>query len=131
MTGSLRHSTRYFYEITIVGGTYIIGNAALPQFGRHHDNQLLIMSKPTDALSKDITNDLERFRKVSPENFEGPSAPFFIKRCQTAVEIIAGCLPDSARAVGLSKHVSSITSGSCAEETSSGIGICMSSTPAW
>jgi hypothetical protein len=90
--------------VMIVGGAYIISAAAVQQFGRHRDNQLLIMSRPTDALSKEISNDLERFREASPKIFQTPSASFLLKRCQTAAEIIAGCLADSARAASPGKR---------------------------
>lgn len=68
-------------HVTMVAGQYVSSVATTEDFGKGNDNQLYIMSRPNDALSKTIVEDLATFREKRPDLFTSASSAFFVKRC--------------------------------------------------
>jgi len=86
-------------SITIVGGAYVASLAALQRLGRVRSgagHRLIIMGRPTDAVSRTIALDLDRYRQEQPDVFGSPSAPFFLARCVAVAELVGALLKDSA-----------------------------------
>lgn len=54
------------------------------------------MGRPTDAVSRSIALDLDRYRAAQPDVFSSPSAPLFIQRCETVVDLVRAMFDDSA-----------------------------------
>lgn len=76
-------------DATIVAPIMALDVAVANKIGGNN-NQLLVVSRPNDAVSRKLSNDLDEFRVSSPELFASASAPFFLKRCQDAVSLLAG-----------------------------------------
>ncbi len=92
------------YEgLTIVGGRYISSLAALQAFGRKSGNRLVVMGRANDALPKALRADLDQYRAAWPEYFASPSAPFFVKRCADAVEILSRASDTLSDRAGLTR----------------------------
>jgi hypothetical protein len=94
----LNEIDRTLEGVTVIGGAYISTIDVTAGFGRGSSNELIIMSRPTDAISRPILADLDRFKRGDPIYFDAPTAPYFIKRCQSVAEIIRHVLtrrPDS------------------------------------
>jgi hypothetical protein len=95
---ALNEIDRRVEGLTIVGGAYISTIDVTKGFGKGGRNSLIVMSRPTDAISRPIHADLGRFLHDYPLYFEAPTAPYFIKRCETVTEIIRHVIaarPDS------------------------------------
>lgn len=89
-------------SLTIVGGAYVASLNALRKFGRARErsgNRIIMMGRPTDAMSRSIALDLDRYRAAKPDIFSSPSTPFFMQRCETVVDLVRAVYGDSARAV--------------------------------
>jgi len=76
-------------DATIVAPIMALDVAVANKVGGSN-NQLLVVSRPNDAVSRKLSNDLDQFRAASPKLFASASAPFFLKRCQDAIAILAG-----------------------------------------
>lgn len=76
-------------DATIVAPIMALDVAVANKIGGNN-NQLLVVSRPNDAVSRKLSNDLDGFRTTSPELFASASAPFFLKRCQDVAAILAG-----------------------------------------
>lgn len=95
---------RNLNDATIVAPIMALDVAVASKIGGNN-NQLLVVSRPNDAVSRKLSNDLDEFRVAAPELFASSSAPFFLKRCEDAVSILAGMpgvdlIPPSRAAVG-------------------------------
>jgi len=85
-------------SLTIIGGAYVTSLGSLQRFGRRGNagNRCIMMGRPTDAVSRSIALDLDRYRANRPEIFDSPSTPFFIGRCETVVDLVKALFRDSA-----------------------------------
>jgi hypothetical protein len=77
-----------FSELQLLGHSYIVNAEHIKHFGAKNNNNLIIVSTPTDAISKRMTLDIEKLKANSPEYFQNPNHPMFVKRCLDAVELI-------------------------------------------
>ncbi|MCX6180317.1 MAG: hypothetical protein NT150_00120 [Bacteroidetes bacterium] len=79
---------RNFSHLKILGHTYILNPSHVKKFGDKNKNELIIISSPTDALSQQLTADIDHLKETYPQYLENPNHPMFIQRCYDAVEII-------------------------------------------
>lgn len=84
--------------VTLVGGAYVASVKASKKFGRHPANRIIIMGRPTDAVSRDVALDVVHFQSQAPTIFDSPSTPFFLQRCRAVTAFIGKILSDSATA---------------------------------
>lgn len=94
-------------SLTIVGGAYVASLRALQKFGRAREssgNRFIVMGRPTDAMSRSIALDLDRYRAAQPEVFSSPSAPLFMQRCETVVDLVRAMFSDSGMAANPARH---------------------------
>lgn len=77
------------HDATVIGHVMMVDISRTANLGQN-GNQIIVLTRPSDALSRKISNDLDAFRLTHPTDFESPSAPFFIKRCSDVLEIIRG-----------------------------------------
>ncbi len=78
----------HFSHLKILGHTYILNPEKVRGFGDKNKNELIIISSPTDALPKKLTDDILELKNNYPQYLENPNHPMFVGRCFDAVEII-------------------------------------------
>lgn len=75
-------------HVTILAGSYAASEGRASRFSGD-SNELILLTEPEDAVPKQVARDIERFRRRYPETFlPRYNAPFFVKRCLDAVEIM-------------------------------------------
>ncbi len=79
---------KHFKNVRIIGPVFITTYGEGSGFGRNSNNEIIIIDKPMDALSKKLTKDLQKLRKLYPKIFKVEKAPLFIKRSYDAVALI-------------------------------------------
>jgi hypothetical protein len=84
----LAYIDKNFDRMKMLGHAYIVNTGQLKKFGDKNDNQLIIISNPTDAVTKHLYNDIERLKKKYPDYFEMKNHPMFVERCLDATEIL-------------------------------------------
>ena len=75
-------------SVQLIGHSYIANHNELKTFGDSTHNRLIICSNPTDALTKQMSQDIDKFKRKYPVYFENPSHTLFVERCYDAVEMI-------------------------------------------
>lgn len=75
-------------SIQLIGHSYIVNHDEIKTFGDQNNNRLIICSNPTDALTKQMTVDIDKFKRKYPLYFENPNHSMFVERCYDAVEMI-------------------------------------------
>lgn len=84
----IQYVNSYCDHVTMVAGQYVSSVSTTEDFGKGNDNQLYIMSRPNDALTQKIVNDLGAFRTASPALFSSANAAYFVKRGVDVREIM-------------------------------------------
>ncbi len=84
----LKFVDRSLDSMRMMGHAYIANGDALASFGERTANDLILITNPTDAISRAVHEELTRARKELPDEFNTINAPLFIKRCQDAIAII-------------------------------------------
>lgn len=77
-----------FSKLHLLGHAYIVNTTYLKNFGEGNKNELIIVSNPTDALTKTLYNDIESLKGTYPDYFKNTNHPLFVERCYDAVEMI-------------------------------------------
>ena len=77
-----------FHKIHLLGHAYIVNPSEMKNFGVGNKNDLIIVSNPTDALTKSLYNDIESLKTSYPDYFKNPNHPLFVERCYDAIEMI-------------------------------------------
>lgn len=72
----------------LIGHAFITQTVGNSKFGKHSKNELILINSPTDAVSRKIAMDLDKFKKADPLVFLKTVSPMFPKRCYDAVSII-------------------------------------------
>ena len=72
----------------LIGHAYITQTVGNFKFGKHNGNELILINNPTDAVSRKIGLDLDKFKKEDPKIFLKSVSPMFPKRCYDAISII-------------------------------------------
>ncbi len=84
----INHLDRHYGQLKLLGHSYVVDIDKLKNFGEHNHNDLILISHPTDAISKQLTLDVEGLQKENPEYFEFTNNSMFVKRCLDAALII-------------------------------------------
>lgn len=84
----LQFIDKNFTQFKGLGHAYIVNPSLIKTFGNKNNNQLIIVSYPTDALSQPLYHDIKKIKLTHPELLENPNHPLFVERCWDAVEII-------------------------------------------
>lgn len=84
----INYINKRFTKIHALGHAYVVNPTTLQNFGNHNDNELIIISNPTDALTKTLYNDIVELKADFPDYFTNPNHPLFVERCYDAVEMI-------------------------------------------
>lgn len=84
----LQYINRNMDGMRMIGHAYIANGTALAGFGKNNTNDLVLITNPTDALSRKVHVDLASNEKEHPKEFNNVNAPLFIKRCIDAVALI-------------------------------------------
>lgn len=101
--GLIHYADKHFKNIRLLGHSYIINPSNLKKFGENNDNELILISSPTDAVSHELYNDIEKLKAKYPAYMQNPNHPMFIKRCQDAVEMVKNKFEDIRDTFSLSK----------------------------
>ena len=99
----INYLNKRFTKIHLLGHAYIVNASNLQKFGVHNDNDLIIISNPTDALTKSLYNDISELKTAHPDYFLNANHSFFVERCFDAVEMIRNKFDHSGDTVNLSK----------------------------
>jgi len=84
----INYLNKRFEKIQLLGHAYIVNPVALNKFGEKNNNKLIIISNPTDAVSKPLYTDISELKTSYPDYFKISNHPFFVERCHIAIEII-------------------------------------------
>ena len=74
--------------VRLIGHAYIANGDAIGGFGAGNNNELILITNPTDAMTKKVHMDLSDFLEKYPEIFNNVNTPLFIKRCVDAMTFI-------------------------------------------
>jgi hypothetical protein len=78
-----------FNRMRMLGHAYIVNTSHIQKFGEKNNASLIIISNPTDAVTKKLYNDIEKLKIKYPKYFKDmPNHPMFVERCMDAVEIL-------------------------------------------
>lgn len=77
-----------YRNMTIIGPTFITNLTADGDYGVGNGNEMVIISRPKDAISKKLTKDLQKLREQHVVVDTLPSIEVFMKRGFDAVQII-------------------------------------------
>ncbi len=72
----------------LIGHAYITQTVGNFKFGKQNNNELILINNPTDAVSRKIALDLNKFKMEDPKVFLKSVSPMFPKRCYDAISII-------------------------------------------
>jgi len=75
-------------DLKMIGHSYVVNAEYIKNFGFKNQNDLILISNPTDALTKRLTLDIEELKTKHEEYFKNPNHPMFVKRCLDAIEMI-------------------------------------------
>ncbi|MCU0416230.1 MAG: hypothetical protein MUE33_03500 [Cytophagaceae bacterium] len=100
----LAYINRKYSTFKGLGHAYIVNPTVIKTFGYKNDNQLIIVSYPTDALSKPLYHDIKKLKAFHPDLFENPNHPLFVERCWDAVEMIKNKFEKQGDTLTLGKH---------------------------
>ncbi|MBK9249656.1 MAG: hypothetical protein IPM69_16435 [Ignavibacteria bacterium] len=79
----------HYNAIKIMGHAYIINQSYLNNFGKNNKNTLILISNPSDAISRNLHLDIESLNTTTPDKFKRPpNHSMFVKRCYDAVELL-------------------------------------------
>ncbi|WP_018342631.1 hypothetical protein [Cytophaga aurantiaca] len=84
----INYINKRFTKIHALGHAYVVNPTYLQNFGNKNDNDLIIISNPTDALTKTLYNDIVELKTEFPDYFQNSNHPLFVERCYDAVEMI-------------------------------------------
>lgn len=79
---------QHFSNIQLLGHSYIVNTENLKGFGKKSKNDLILISNPTDAISKKLLQDIDTMKLEVPELFQNSNHAMFVERCLDAVSII-------------------------------------------
>lgn len=99
----INYINKRFTKIHALGHAYVVNASSLQNFGNKNDNDLIIISNPTDALTKVLYNDIVELKREFPDYFQNANHPFFVERCYDAVEMIRNKFEQVADTTTLSK----------------------------
>jgi len=91
-------------NLNLIGHAYIVNPTHIKHFGTKSDNNLIICSNPTDALTKQLHVDIEEFKEKYPKLFENPNHGLFVERCFDAIEMIQNKFEFQSDSIFLAKH---------------------------
>lgn len=77
-------------NVKLLGHAYITNVSKAFGFGKDNNNELILITDPTDAMSEPLTKDLVFFRKKFPDRFDFINAPLYLNRCNDVMNIIRG-----------------------------------------
>lgn len=75
-------------SVQLIGHSYIVNHDQIKTFGDKTNNRLIICSNPSDALTKQMSVDIDKFKRKYPVYFQNPNHTMFVERCYDAVEMI-------------------------------------------
>jgi hypothetical protein len=84
----LTYFDRNFDKMKMLGHAYVVNTGQLKKFGDKNDNQLIIISNPTDAVTKPLYDDIAKLKSAYPEYFDMKNHQMFVERCLDATEIL-------------------------------------------
>jgi len=99
----INYINKRFNKLQLLGHAYIVNASALQKFGEQNHNKLIIISNPTDALTKTLYNDISELKTTYPDYFKNSNHPLFVERCYDAIEMIRNKFEYKADTTTLSK----------------------------
>ncbi|HSY60764.1 MAG TPA: hypothetical protein VK796_02760 [Cytophaga sp.] len=99
----INYINKRFTKIHALGHAYIVNATSLQNFGNKNDNELIIISNPTDALTKTLYNDILELKTEYPDYFKISNHSLFVERCYDAVEMIRNKFDHAPDTITLSK----------------------------
>ncbi|MBX3102261.1 MAG: hypothetical protein KF690_07130 [Bacteroidetes bacterium] len=88
----IKYLDKHLDGMRLMGHAYIANANALQGFGASNTNTIILITNPTDALSRKSNQDLKAFQKEDAELFSHVNVPLFIKRCLDATSILQQAL---------------------------------------
>jgi len=101
--GLIQYVNKHFKKMRLLGHSYIVNPTHLKKFGEKNDNELILISSPSDAVTRELYSDIEELKSKYPQYLQNPNHPMFIKRCQDAVEMVKNKFEDIQDTTTLSK----------------------------
>lgn len=99
----INYINKRFTKIHALGHAYVVNPTYLQNFGNKNNNDLIIISNPTDALTKTLYNDISELKTEYPDYFHNTNHPLFVERCYDAVEMIRNKFDHEGDTATLSK----------------------------
>lgn len=84
----LQYLDKNLDDLRLIGHAYIANGDAIKGFGTGNNNELILITNPTDAMSQKVHRDLSDFSVKYPDVFSNVNAPLFVKRCVDAMSFI-------------------------------------------
>lgn len=84
----INYINKRFTKIHALGHAYIVNTSHLRNFGNNNNNDLILISNPSDALTKKLFNDIVELKSKHSDYFQNPNHALFVERCYDAVEIL-------------------------------------------
>lgn len=84
----IKYLDKNFDHLSLIGHTYIVNAEYVKNFGKGNHNDLILITNPTDAMTKRLYHDISELKKDYPDYFQNPTHPMFVKRCMDATEIL-------------------------------------------
>lgn len=106
-----------FNNIRIIGPVFITTFGEGSGFGKNTNNEIIVIDKPMDALSKKLTKDLHKLRKKYPDKFDVDKAPLFVKRSYDAVSLIDMAIKSQPDSIKITRRIMKDFINSCPGQT--------------
>lgn len=74
--------------VSLIGGAYVASASMMNRFGRNAANEIVMMGRPSDAVTRKLALDLDAYRHNDSALFDSPSAPYFMRRCEIVVKTL-------------------------------------------
>lgn len=92
--GLIQYVNKHFKKMRLLGHSYVVNPSYLKKFGDKNDNEIILISSPSDAVTHKLYSDIEELKATYPSYLQNPNHPMFIKRCQDAVEMVKNKFED-------------------------------------
>ncbi len=107
----LSYLDKHLNDLHIIGHAYIANGNALEGFGAGTTNELILITNPTDAMTRKAHLDLESNRRREAEVFSNLNAPLFVKRCIDAMAFVRAAIEESDNSSAKNKDKASSSHG--------------------
>lgn len=84
----LKYIDNKYSNITVIGPVYFTKLTNDNDFGVDNGNEMIVINRPKEALSKRLYKDLQKLKKLHPTFFDGGLGPICVKRSFDAIALL-------------------------------------------